>query len=239
MNQWDNKYNMTTISSIKSEALKLRKQGKSYNEINNLLKIPKSTLSDWLKNYPLSEQIKQKNIQKAKLVWAKNIIAFNKRRSEKYKVKTKLLIEKYSKEVPKVFDRDLFFTGLALFWAEGAKREKFSVRFVNSDPLIVKVIMKFFRKICKAPDKQFRLSIHLHQNISEYEAKNFWAETTKLPKEQFRKSQTQISKASKRKRPFNQLPYGTLHIIINDTSLNKKIKGWILGLSKQFNIMPG
>ena len=229
---------MKSISSKQSDALKLRKQGKSYNEINSLLKIPKSTLSDWLKNYPLSEHIKQKNIQKAKLVWANNIIEFNKRRSEEYKKKTKLLIEKYSKKTPKISNRDLFFIGLALFWAEGAKREKFTVRFANSDPLIIKIIMKFFRKICMVCDDKFKLQVHLHPNVKETDAKIFWTKVTELSKNHFRKSQTQISKASKGKRPSNQLPYGTLHIIIGDALLNKKIKGWIFGISKQFENLP-
>lgn len=37
----------------KSLAIELRKQGKTYNEIIDTLKVPKGTLSGWLSNYPL------------------------------------------------------------------------------------------------------------------------------------------------------------------------------------------
>lgn len=230
---------MSIIVGSKNKAIQLRKQGKSYNEINKLLGIPKSTLSTWLKNYPLSEQAKKNNLERVKLIWAKNITEFNRRRSEKYQRDTKCLIKNFSKETPLISDRNLFFIGLALFWAEGGKREKWNVRFVNSDPQIIQTMMLFFRKVCKVPDEKFTLRIHLYPCIKEKAAKKFWLKVTKLRVNQFRGSQIQISRSSKGKRPINRLPYGTLHINIGDTHLNKKIKGWLLGLSEQINNMPG
>lgn len=51
---------MSIVSSNKrKQAWFLRKEGKSYNQINTLLNIPKSTLSTWFKNYPLSRVIKK------------------------------------------------------------------------------------------------------------------------------------------------------------------------------------
>lgn len=230
---------MTYTISSKKQAIKLRAQGKSYNEINKLLGVPKSTLSTWLKDNPLSEKIKKININRAKIVWAKNIVDFNKKRSEKYQKDIHLLMEKFAREIPMIADRDLFFIGLALFWAEGGKREKYSVRFANSDPTIIKAIMCFFRKICHTDNKKVTLRIHLYPNVEEIAAKKYWSKITGLSLTQFRKSQTKISKSSKHKRPINRLPYGTLHITIGDAYLNKKLKGWILGLSQQFNNMPG
>lgn len=226
---------MTTIISSKERAFKLRKQGKSYNEINNKLGVPKSTLSSWLKTLPFSVQIKDANIKRSRTVWAENIIEYNRRRSKEYKKDTECLLKKFAKEIPLISDRNLFLIGLALFWAEGGKREKWNVRFVNSDPIMIRVIMQFFRKICNVSNKKFTLRIHLYPNIREETAKRFWLKITKLHMSQFRRSQVQISISSKGKRPINRLPYGTLHINIGDAYLNKKIKGWLLGLSKQFN----
>ena len=39
-----------------AKALILRKQGKSYSQIKTILKVSKSTLSLWLRDYPLSRQ---------------------------------------------------------------------------------------------------------------------------------------------------------------------------------------
>ena len=230
---------MHNIISLKEKALLLRRKGKSYGEINQVLGLHKSTLSTWLKNLPLSKKVKARNINKAKVIWAKNISEFNKIRSEKYQKDTQLLIKKFSSEIPLPTDRDLFFTGVSLFWAEGGKREKWKVVFVNSDPQMIEVMMKFFRKICKVPEAKFILVLHLYPNIDEADAKSFWSKITGLNLTQFRKTQTKITISSKYKRPINRLPYGTLHISISDASLNKKMKGWILGLSQQINNMPG
>ncbi len=223
-----------TVGS-KKEALILRTQDKSYNEISRLLNIPKSTLSTWLKAVPLSEKVKNRNIDRAKIIWAKNIIKFNKIRSKKYQEHTKQLINNFARNIPPVSNRDLFFTGLALFWAEGGKKEKSNVRFVNSDPQIIQAIMRFFREVCSVPDEKFTLRIHLYPNIQEEVAKKFWLKITKLQMSQFRGSQYQISRSSKRKRSINRLPYGTLHINIGDAHLNKKIRGWLLGLGSRLS----
>lgn len=222
---------MVNNISSKKQAINLRKQGKSYSEINKVLGIPKSTLSSWLKDLPLSQQIRKDNISRAKIVWAKNIINYNRLRSIDYQKNQKKLIERYSKEIPQIDKQALFWIGLALFWAEGGKREKFSVRFVNSDPRIIKTIMRFYREVCKVPNDKFRLRIYLHPNIKESDVVKFWSEFTEIPKNQFYKSQELISSTSKRKRNFHRLPNGTLHVYIGDAGLSKKIKGWIRGLS--------
>lgn len=224
---------MKYISSIKSKVISLRKKGYSYNEINRKLKIPKSTLSNWLKNLPLSKIAKKKNIDKAKLVWSENIINFNRKKSKIYQANLIKITDKYSKEVPLINTESLFWIGLALFWGEGGKREKWMIRFTNSDPDMIKMILKFFRKICNIPDNKIKLRVHLYPGQDEKKIKMFWSKITNLPANNFWASQTQISKSSKGIRPKNRLPYGTLHITILDSKLVEKIRGWTLGLTKQ------
>jgi hypothetical protein len=228
-----------TYSSIKNRAIRLRKNGKSYNEINKLLNIPKSTLSTWLKNLPISQNVRNKNIEKAKNIWSKNISDYNKKRAKKYQVELKRQINKFSQDIPEIDKKNLFWIGLSLFWAEGGKKEKWMVRFTNSDPIMIKIMMKFFREICNIKNNKIKLCIHLHSNVSEAKAKKYWSNITRLAIDNFWKSQTQISSSSKGKRPRNRLPYGTLHVIIMDSYLVKKIRGWNLGLAKQIINMPG
>lgn len=219
-----------TITSLKDKALKLRKQGKSYNEINGTLGVPKSTLSNWLKEIPLSKQIKDKNINQAKIIWAKNITAYNKRRSWVGKQLKEKEIDRFAQEIKNVDNQALFWLGLGLFLAEGGKKERWSVRFVNADISIIKLMMKFFREICLVSDDKFRFRIYLHPNIKDREAKSSWSKILNVSIKQFYKSQNVISQSSRRKRNSNRLPIGTLHIYINDVSQINKINGWIKGL---------
>jgi DNA-binding Lrp family transcriptional regulator len=221
-------------SSNKNKAINFRKSGLSYNDISNKLNIPKSTLSNWLKDLPLSKVIKKKNLQKTKLIWAKNIIAYNKKRSQEYKLTTEQKINNYSNEIKNINKKDLFYLGIGLFLAEGGKKEKFSIRFANSDPIIIKIIMKFFREICEVEDKNFKFRIHIHPNIIYSNTLKYWSKITKISEKQFYSPQIAISKASRFKRNPNTLPNGTLHITIMNAELRKKIKGWSVGIAKYF-----
>ena len=117
--------------------------------------------------------------------------------------------------------------------AEGSKREKWSVKFTNSDPVIIKLIMRFFREICKVSEDKFRPLVFIHDNCDEVKSLKYWSKIAKVPEEQFWKSQIIRSRSSLGRRPINRLPYGTLRIAIPDTKLNRRIYGWMLGLSKK------
>jgi len=63
-------------------AIKLRKQGKSYNKISGELKIPKSTLSDWFSDIKWSEDIKKELTRKANYIARKRLRLINKARKK-------------------------------------------------------------------------------------------------------------------------------------------------------------
>jgi len=223
-----------TSSTKRKKALEQRKKGLSYSEISRQLHVPKSTLSGWLKDLPLSKIAKNKNIEKSKLVSARNIIALNKKRATAYRAKVKASLSQYAKSTPVAKKSELFWLGLALFLAEGGKREKWSVRFVNSDPLLIKIMMRFFRQICSVSDNSFRFRIHLHKNTNPDESLKFWSKIASISENQFYRPYLAIPKSSRGKRPKNRLPFGTLHVMISDVELVRKLKGWIMGLQKQF-----
>jgi transcriptional regulator with XRE-family HTH domain len=223
-------------STIREKSLELRELGLSYSEISKQLNVPKSTLSGWLKDLPLSKIAKKKNIEKGKIISARNIIEFNKKRAVAYKKRVSASLLAHSKSLPPIKKDQLFWLGIALFLAEGGKRERWSVRFVNSDPLAIRIMMDFFRKICNVRDDSFKFRIHLHKNTNPAQSLKFWSEVASISEEQFYRPYFAVPKSSGGKRPINRLQYGTLHIMISDTELVMKLRGWIMGLQKQFEI---
>ncbi|MBL7068817.1 MAG: helix-turn-helix domain-containing protein [Candidatus Omnitrophica bacterium] len=216
----------------KEIAIKLRKQGKSYNEISKVLGIPKSTLSGWFKDLRFSNSIKIKLISETKEKWARNITNYNKKRAQAILEKAKKIQDIESKKIKNITDKELWLLGTALYWAEGTKRERWKVRFTNSDPDMIRFMMCYFRNICNIEEEKFRLTLQIHPNISEEEAKRYWRNVTKLPSSQFYKTLVAISKASKKKREPRRLPYGTLNISISDVNAVNRIKGWLKGLTQ-------
>jgi len=228
-----------TGGTKKLKVIVLRKKGESYNSISRKLFVPKSTLSGWLKDLPLSKLAKEKNIEKAKITSAKNIIKYNILRSSRYRDRVSKEIKDHASRLSKLDRNSLFWLGLGLFLAEGGRREKWSLRFVNSDPLVIKIIMKFYRENCSIRDNKIKLRIHLHKNCDPQKSLKYWSKIANIPMKQFYSPQVVVSSASKGKRPTNRLPFGTLHISVADASLVRKFKGWIVGLSKQFEMdMP-
>ena len=217
----------------KKRAIKIRKTGKSYNEISRTLNIPKSTLSLWFRQIEWNQNIIRKLWNKNRKKWAENIILYNKRRARLIK-KQHLDAQKQSKITIKNFTKyDLKLIGSALYWAEGSKNNRWTSIFVNSDPAMIQIMMRFFKEICRVPNEKFSFKIQIHPNISEKNAKLFWSKVLYISANQFKKTLYQISKASRGKRPKNTLPYGTCRISISDVVLRNQIQGWIQGIANQ------
>jgi hypothetical protein len=136
-------------------------------------------------------------------------------------------------KINKLTKKDLLLIGTALYWAEGYKRGKWSIIFSNADPQMHKLMIKFFTSICQVPIEKIKAQIQIHHNIKPDAALAYWSKTIGLPTKQFSKPTYQLSKSSKLKRN-NNLPYGTLRIRINNVELVNKIKGWIVGLTKNY-----
>ncbi|MGB2762349.1 MAG: hypothetical protein WBC21_02290 [Minisyncoccales bacterium] len=218
----------------KNFAIRLRKQGKSYNEIVKILKIPKSTLSYWLRDIKIPPEIKTKFWNRTRKKWAENIIKFNKKRARVAREKSEKFQKIASRNINKLTQRELLLVGAALYWAEGYKKRRGTLQFSNSDPVMIKLMIKFFKKICKSPKEKIRATVQIHPNVTSEKAINYWSRISGVSKTQFTKCYSRLTSSSKQKRPFNTLPYGTLRIAIYDTQITDKVKGWIQGISKKF-----
>ncbi len=221
----------------KTEAIKLRKLGKSYNEITKLLKVPKSTLSYWLRDIVLSKKAKSRIRDRVYEKSVKALLRRNKEQTAVAEKKAKNIHDKAVSEVKKLKQNNLFLVGISLYWGEGYKRGAEGsvwkcVDFTNSDPSMIKMMMRFFREICKVEEDKMRVQIILHKNLSSIRAVEYWSSVTKIKKSQFMKVSRSLSSASGKKRK-NILKYGTVHVRVYDMELFHKIVGWIDGLKKQ------
>ena len=215
-------------------ARKFRRSGHSVREIAKQTRCSKSSISKWVRDIPLtSEQIKKlksnqdKGRAKAanhpnspKNVWAK--IRSNITKSAAGEISSKCSLD------------TLKVVGSSLYWAEGYKSGLNMVNFCNSDPCMIRLMMDFFKKVCKVPIAKFRGAVHIHPHLDREKAVKFWSKISGIPIKQFHKTQIAVSKASKNKR--DTLPLGTFRIVISDTRLKSRIKGWIKGIEKWINI---
>lgn len=218
----------------KQIAITLRKQGKSYNEIAKFLKAPKSTLSLWLRSIKMPPEIERKFWNKTRRKWTKSITEFNKKRGRNARKKSEEYQKIATKDIRGISKRELLLIGTSLYWAEGCKKTRWALQFSNSDPVMIKLIMKFFKNICNVPKKKIRATVQIHPNVTAKQAINYWSKISKIPKTQFSKCYSRLTSSSRQKRPPNTLPYGTLRITVHEIQTTNKVKGWMKGISDQF-----
>ena len=215
----------------KIKAIRLRKLGRSYSEIRKQVKVSKSTLSLWLRDIKLTpEQEKRLYVE----LRQKNAYRLAKLSQKKRIKRTKKIINETKEEAKRFFKNPLFLAGLMLYWAEGDKSERgYAVKFSNSDPAMIKFMMRWFRKVCKVPEKKFRIALHIHELHCRKDIENYWSKITNIPLSQFHKTFIKPTSLKHRK---NRLYNGTCAIRISGIDLLRRIKGWKIGFLERVNI---
>lgn len=205
----------------KQIAIHMRQKGASLGEIAQKLSVSKGSVSLWVRGVELSpDQVNRLNRN------GFSVSAIEKRRVSRLaneKKKRDFVITEAGKDIVKITQEELKLIGIALYWAEGGKTKN-SVRISNSDPYIIRVMMRFFRQICSVEEHKFRVQIHTHSHLNVKNAENYWSNITNIPIVQFYKTYAKQSVASLHKK--DSLPYGTAQVYVCDTKLFLVIKGW-------------
>jgi hypothetical protein len=212
----------------KSQAMQLRRSGKSYSEIRGILKIPKSTLSDWLSKDKKSGELKQVLIKKSAQQGKARLLKLNKIRGRHLEK----AYQEARKEAKKEFEyfklHPLFISGITIYWGEGDKISKHLIRIGNTDPAMIKVFVKFLLGICGIKKENIRAYVMIYPDLKETDCENFWIKESELKKGNFNKCVT-IKGRHKTKR----LPHGVCYISTGSTYLKEKINIWLSLLPKE------
>ncbi len=216
-------------------------QGKSYTEINKLLGVPKSTLSGWFSELILSESARNRIKQLVREKSVESLIKRNKAQTSEAIKRVRLIRQESAKDIRKLSKSNLFYIGIALYWAEGYKRAIIKngrertyhpISMTNSDPYLIRIFIKFLTEYCHVPKHKLKGSLRLYKHINEKKALEYWSGVTGIPVKNFGKAYFGVSRSSMGKRPFNRLPFGTIQVRVSDTRLFHRIIGWIEALKK-------
>ena len=208
----------------KQKARELRAYGYSLNEIAKNLNVSKSSASLWVRNIALTKA-QEKTLARRTV----KLSVVEKRRATRLARETtarKDFIERAQKQIRKVTRNELWLIGSALYWSGGGKTQKGLVRFSNSDPDVVRLMMTFFRDVCEVLEQKFRGHIYIYPHLDHRGTEKYWSEISGIPLKQFFK--LSVKRATKSKK--EGLPYGTFEIYICSVELSLKIRGWAKGI---------
>lgn len=203
----------------------LRKDGLSVRAISKKLCCAKSSVSEWVRDIPLTEtQIARlKSIQDRGRERAANHP--NSSRAKWARIR-QAEVNRAREELPfPASALALKYIGTSLYWAEGYTATRNLFVFANSDPAMIRLMKRFLVEICQVPNEKFRGRVNIHPHLDIDSAQKYWSRVSDIPLRKFHKPLLAVSKASKQKR--KTLPRGTFRIVISDVFLCCRIQGWI------------
>lgn len=212
------------------KALALRKQGMSYGQIKKLLGVSKSTLSLWLRNYPLSKQrireLRDRNEQRIEKFRETMRKKKEKRLNRIYKIQKRLVLP--------LRRRELFLAGLFLYWGEGLKYKMDKLSISNTDPAIIKFFIRWLNISLSVPFKKIRILLHLYSDMDIRREIEFWSKTLLIPLSQFTKPYIKktSSESIDHKGSFG---HGTCNAVVCNVRLAEKIIMSLKAVSTRYN----
>lgn len=210
---------------IKEKARNLRKQGWSIGEISRKIKIPKNTLSGWIKDIQLTD--KQKKRIRQKIIDSGTIgrslaVKANYEKIQRWKQRIREKVSFFEHVPFQNIETGRLICGI-LYLCEGAKypASRF-LYFGNSDPKIILFFINLLRKCYKIDENKLRFSIGYRYDQNYDKLKKYWSKLIPIPKSKCLRSKPDIRTKGK---PTKRKDYmGICRIIYYDTSLQFELQ---------------
>ena len=169
---------------LRAQAEAMRREGRSYREIREVVGVSKGTLSLWLRDVPLTEEQQQE--------LARRTPAAATRRAQAIRAGAVLrraqIVADARGQITRLGESELFVAGVVAYWAEGAKNKPWRtgerVAFLNSDPAMITLFLRWLALVGVDEDRlQFRIQIHESADVPG--ALRFWAQVVEAAPEMF------------------------------------------------------
>ncbi len=210
-------------TELRTKAITLRIEKRlSYSAIQKELKVPKSTLSYWLKEHPLHEVEILKLRRQSWLRGETSRERFRNTMRAKRDSLGKKVYQKYKKQMDSLSNVSFFVAGLMLYLGEGDKKSKGRVGLANTDPAVIQFFLKWTVDFLGIDKRNIHAELHLYENMDIEAEKLFWRKTTGLLKSQFYKTQVRKIQAGKFVYQGSQR-HGTCSIIFDSVEKKREI----------------
>ena len=177
---------MTSMKSeLRKKAIELRKEGFSYSQIQEKIDVAKSTLSYWLRDYPLDEErikaLQEEGSKKGQVKAEKYRRTMRKKR-EKLE---KSIYGKYKNRFSELSKDEYFVAGLMLYLGEGGKTHNYRIGLTNTNPKIIKFFIKWLEEFFSANRDDLRVQLHLYEDMNIEKEVKYWSNHLNLDLNQF------------------------------------------------------
>lgn len=216
----------------RQKVIELRKKGKTYSEIKRILGIPKSTLSDWLTNFPLTEKQLKTIEMSSKRNKEAGIEKCRITKRRKREIRLDEIYQEETKNLLPLSKRELYLIGLFLYWGEGLKDIKGSLSLSNTDPKVIKFYLYWLINSFNISKEKVKVFIHLYEDMDIEKSLSFWSRETHIPVSQF--SKPYIKKSKRADIDQKGFGHGTCNLVLSNVRLKEKVMMGIKAISDQY-----
>lgn len=219
---------MAHAPRIKNEAILLRKRGIGVPTIAKQLHISKSTASNWLKGVSLSKKAAKELAMRSITGTQKGLARIKAAKEMANKLRSDEMDTLAKEFVAGVGKKHWQIIAALIFWCEGSKRHLGSLKFVNSDPNMIKLFLKALRIGFGIDQNKMKALLHLHEYHIEEKMINFWSGITGINKTRFYRSYIKPNSGKRQREGYK----GCIAIYYGEANLARKLDALYHSLSK-------
>jgi hypothetical protein len=209
-------------------AFKMRRNGKSYNEIYSALKVPRATLSNWFSKIDWSNDIVKKLADAVQKQHTVRLIELDKTRGEHLKHAYEEARKEAKEDLIELKYNPLFIAGLMLYWGEGDKLTKYSTAITNTDPDLIRLYVFFLKNVCRIPENKIKAHVLIYPDLKDEDCRKYWAHESGIDLSCFTKSTTIVGRHKTRR-----IKYGVCMVGISSTYFKVKMLEWLKLLPRE------
>ncbi len=210
------------MRSDKNKATELRKSGKSYQQIEKKLSIPRSTLSAWFGGALWSKKIQSELESIARVAHTARIENLNKIRGEHLQKLYLKARDEAVEDFSLLKYHPLFIAGIMLYWGEGDKASPHRISLTNADPDMMKIFVAFINEFCKIDEKRVKAWLLLYPDLDEAICKKYWVTQAGLENIDFNKSIVIQGRHTTKR-----LGHGVCTVVLSSRYFKEKMLIWI------------
>lgn len=202
---------------LRRKAIELRKLGRSYGQIKNELGISKSTLSDWLKDYPLTSQ-------QLLTIRATNEIRIEKYRATMQRKKQAKFDTYYQSAITMLLPlskKELLVAGVFLYWGEGTKTRNGQLVVANTDPTLVQFALLWMIRGLNIPKEKIHVLVHLYQDMDIEASLTYWSNLLAIPRSQF--ANPYIKNSNRSSIDYRGYGHGTCNLRVYNAEIKHRV----------------
>lgn len=197
---------------LRQKALRLRaEQHMSLDEIVERLKLPRGTVYHWIKDIPIPPRQQH---------WKQRLAT--EAMQAKFAALRDAAYQQGVAEAPALLQNPAFRDFVVLYMAEGSKRKRNVVEFVNSDPQMIALANRWICQLARNP-LTYRLQYHVDHDPDEL--KQYWAGLLSL-EPAIIKILRKSNSGQLARRHFRS-EHGLLSIAVGDTYLRARLQAWM------------